>query len=236
MTFGTLEEADEHMDTGYHVMLPEKECVYDTVQRQWADTTTSVKGKSPKIGDDTYSDEATVQEEASQGWACKKQKSAVRISPMVKEYLIRVFNERTLEGHPKANPADVREDQKRKFARPEWLEAQTIKGYFSRLAALQKGQDISEEDANCEDVAIAREDFLQDLIDETQKHIDLQHPLKCDNVNLCKLFAVNKLDQTLKKLKIFTLKSICVISLAWTSRAKPHLSMSYMINLLRSCK
>ena len=77
LTFGTLEEANEHMDTGYHVMLPEKECVYDTFRRQWADTTTSVKGKSPKIGDGTYSDEATVQEEASQGWACKKQKSAL---------------------------------------------------------------------------------------------------------------------------------------------------------------
>ena len=114
---------------------------------------------------------------------------------MVKEYLTRVFNDGTLEGHPKANPTDVAVDQKRKFARPEWLEAQTIKGYFSRLAALQKGQDISEEDANCEDVAIEREDFLQDLIDETQKQIDLQHPLKCDNVNLCELFAVNKLDQ-----------------------------------------
>ena len=140
----------------------------------------------------------------------QKAEECFRISSMVKEYLTRVFNEGTLEGHPKANPADVAEDQKRKFARPEWLEAQrTIKGYFFRLAALQKGQDISEEDANCEDVAIAREDFLQDLIDETQKQIDLQHPLKCDNVNLCELFAVNKLDKTLKEFKIFTLKSLC---------------------------
>ena len=49
---------------------------------------------------------------------------------------------------------------------------------------MQKGQEISEEDASCEDVAIAREDFHQDLIDEAQKQINLQHPLICDNVNL----------------------------------------------------
>ena len=106
--------------------------------------------------------EATVdlEEEASQGWALKKQKSAVRISPAVKEYLTRLFNEGTKDGNPKANPVDVAEDLKRKFARLDWLEAQAIKGYFSRLAALQKGQEVCEEDTNCEDVAIAREEFL----------------------------------------------------------------------------
>ena len=73
-------------------------------------------------------------------------------------------------------------------------------GYFSRLTALQKGQ---------EDVAIAREEFLQDLITETQKQIDLQHLLTYDNINLCELFGANKLDQGLKKLKLSNLKSVC---------------------------
>lgn len=50
LTFSTLEEADEHVDTGRQVMLPENECVYDTIRRQWAATATSIKGKSQKIG------------------------------------------------------------------------------------------------------------------------------------------------------------------------------------------
>ena len=70
-----------------------------------------------------------------------------------------MFNEGIKDGQPKANPADVAEDLKKKFTKPEWLEVQTIKGYFSRLAALQRGQEISEEDTSNEDGAIAREEF-----------------------------------------------------------------------------
>ena len=33
LTFSTLGDTDEHMDTGHHVMLPENECVYDTRRR-----------------------------------------------------------------------------------------------------------------------------------------------------------------------------------------------------------
>ena len=43
----------------------------------------------------------------------------------------------------------------------------------------------------------------------SQKQIDLRQPLVCDRINLCEFFAANKLDQTLKKLKISTLKSTC---------------------------
>ena len=45
LTFSTLDEADEHVDTGHHIMLPENECVYDTIRRQLAATATSIKGK-----------------------------------------------------------------------------------------------------------------------------------------------------------------------------------------------
>ena len=219
-------------------MPPEKECVYDIIRRQWAATTTSIKGKSQKIGDSLYTSEAALVEEASQGWALKKQKSALRISQAVKEYLTRVFNGDTKDGNPKANPVVVAEDLKRKFARPDWLEAQSIKGYFSRLAALQKGQEVSEEDTSCENVAIATEKFLQDLITETQKQIDLQQPLKYDNINLCERFGAHKLDQALKKLKISSLKSMCdffgVDIRGPTTRKASFINAIY--DLLRSCQ
>ena len=104
----------------------------------------SIKGKSQKIGESQYHSYAAVQDEASHGWAVRRQKTNVKISQAVEEYLTRVFNEGTKDGQPKANPADVAEDLKKKFTKPEWLEVQTIKGYFSRLAALQRGQEIRE--------------------------------------------------------------------------------------------
>ena len=87
LTFSTLDYADEHMDTGCHVILPKNECVYDTIRRQWAATATSVKGKNQKISDSQYHPESTVQQEACQGWALRKQKATGRISPSVKECL-----------------------------------------------------------------------------------------------------------------------------------------------------
>ena len=40
--FKTIEEADEHIDTGHHIFTPEKETKYDNVRRQWAAVMTSV--------------------------------------------------------------------------------------------------------------------------------------------------------------------------------------------------
>ena len=53
-TFKTIEEADEHMDIGHHIMTPEKETVYNNVCRQRAAVTTSVKGTGQKIGRTDY--------------------------------------------------------------------------------------------------------------------------------------------------------------------------------------
>ena len=72
LTFSTLEEADEHVDSGHHVMLPKNECVYDTIRRQWAATATSIKGESQKIGESQYNSYAAEQEEASPGWALRR--------------------------------------------------------------------------------------------------------------------------------------------------------------------
>ena len=77
------------MNTGHHIMTPEKETIYDTVRRQWAALTTSVKGAGQKIGKTDYVPVAN--SELSKGWALKKQKAVVRISPGVKEFLIKSF-------------------------------------------------------------------------------------------------------------------------------------------------
>ena len=65
----------------------------------------------------------------------------------------------------------IAEEIKRKFSREEWLETQTIKGFFFCLAEEQKGQVVEEEffDANGQESrALEREALLHKLVDETQ--------------------------------------------------------------------
>ena len=53
-TFKTIEEADEHMDTGHHIMTPEKESIYNNTPRQWTAVMTSVKVAGQKISNTDY--------------------------------------------------------------------------------------------------------------------------------------------------------------------------------------
>jgi len=80
-TFKAIEEADEHMDAGHHIMTSQRETIHDTERRQWAAVTTSVKGASQKIGKTDYVPVAN--SELSKGWALNKRNAVVRISPGV---------------------------------------------------------------------------------------------------------------------------------------------------------
>ena len=127
----------------------------------------------------------------------------------MKSYLTRVFNEGTRQD--KAKPAVIAEEIKRKFSREEWLETQTIKGFFSRLAAEQKGQVVEEEffDADGQESrALEREALLQELVEETQREIDLQRPITLKNFNLCLLLSKKRLSDALKKLKLCDLREM----------------------------
>lgn len=73
LTFNTLQEADKNLDVGCHVMAHEKENIQDTMCRQWAQVTTSVKGASQKIGMSNHIDLPDPDQEQRKGWALKKQ-------------------------------------------------------------------------------------------------------------------------------------------------------------------
>ena len=119
MTFNTVQEADNHMDTGQHKMKPHH--VYDYIRKEWAATTLSVKGGNKRIDAQCFEISPTI----------SKYKPTTRISPQVKEYLIHVFNEGTKHGNSKANPSDVAEEIKSLYNICEWLEEQSIKAFFS---------------------------------------------------------------------------------------------------------
>ena len=212
-TFSTLQKADDHMDTGRHVLLQEKESVYDTIRRQWASIATSVKGQSQKPICPDYQSDAAIAGglqgtpgEAQLGWALKKTKSNVRISPAVKEFFTNVFDEGNKDGKQKANPTEIAEEIKKNFKRNEW---QTVKGFFSRLAARQRGQEIGSQQDHDQDLALEREVFLQNLEQQVNREVGLGHPVEYEDVNLCQLYHQGRFEQFLTKLKISDLRSMC---------------------------
>ena len=109
VTFENENEAQNHMDTGVHKLVLERETLYDSVRRKWAQhvteiasrTTLSVPTTSTRALGTSNGNEAPT----SQGWALKGQKTASKTSENVKRFFIAKFNE-GLSGQ-KANPSEV---------------------------------------------------------------------------------------------------------------------------------
>ena len=99
--------ADEHMYTGHHIMTPEKETIYDTVRKQWAAVTASLKGAGQKTGKTGFV--PVTNSALSKGWALKKPiaKPAVRISPGVKEVLTKSFKKAAKDLHQKVTTTEL---------------------------------------------------------------------------------------------------------------------------------
>ena len=85
---------------------------------------------------------------AEMGWALKKSKSRGRYLQHLKEYLNNLFLEGEETGR-KANPSDVSSPIKSlktedgKTERLEWLTAQQVKSYFSRLSVCIRMLDLT---------------------------------------------------------------------------------------------
>ena len=77
-------------------------------------------------------------------------------------------------------PADVVEQIKKTFPVSEWVQVQTVRGHFSRLASQQKGLPVSEEEG--EDEALEKEDYMEQLVGVTEQEIGVRHPLVSDDV------------------------------------------------------
>ena len=97
VTFENENKAQNHMDTGVHKLVLERETLYDSVRRKWAQhvteiasrTTLSVPTTSTRVLGTSNGNEAPT----SQGWALKGQKTATKTSENVKSFLIAKFNE-----------------------------------------------------------------------------------------------------------------------------------------------
>ena len=153
VTFENENEAQNHMDTGVHKLVLERETLYDSVRRKWAQhvteiasrTTLSVPTTSTRALRTSNGNEAPT----SQGWALKGQKTATETSENVKSFLIAKFNE-GLSGQ-KANPSEVAKEMPEAkdsngspvFLPEDWKTARQISSFFSRLSALKKSSHVA---------------------------------------------------------------------------------------------
>lgn len=170
---------DRHLDSGKHLYRAHHESAYDSIKRKWVTACTSV-GSVPVATTENNTLEGCSQVAKSgvePGWALKKSKPRGRYSDKLKKYLKKLFLEGEETGR-KADPSDVssrikslktNDGKKRLFDRSDWLTAQQVRSYFSRLSVLQrcgKLQTCGEDDDDDDEIK-ALEEAL-----ERQKKVD----------------------------------------------------------------
>ena len=252
LIFRKENEAQDHMDTVTHQLVLERETVYDTIRRKWAQHVTGIVSPSTECSKsacppDSNLSSCSDDKLSVQGWALKGQKMAAKTSEKVKEFLIAKVNEGLLGGK-KANPVEVSmemQDAKDSkglalFSPEEWKTSRQITSYFSRLFALQKSKEahpvtVEEEENLTEDDVSTWEghSFEQNLRYEVYEAVDLQHPLSFEDRDICKIAKCGKL----KNLKVVELKNICaefaLTTVGNQQRKRPYIDA--IEELVKSC-
>ncbi|KAK6173861.1 hypothetical protein SNE40_017244 [Patella caerulea] len=138
-TFCSQELLTHHLSHGKHQYRPITETKMDLVARKWAGKLTDVRpGTVSATTSGSLQYQAGVQSNIIEpGWALKESRTRRRFSEPVKNFLLDEFM-RGVETGKKEVPANVAKKLKTRFAKEEWLTAQQIASYFSRLAAQQK--------------------------------------------------------------------------------------------------
>jgi len=140
----------KHLDVGKHLIRLERASQFDEIKKKWAETCESLAGSYIQALPSTSAaieqpDDQSGTPSAEEGWALKKARRAVHFTEKARNYLREVFLLGEDTGK-KSNPTDVatrmkslREDSgKKRFEKREWLTAEQISRYFSRLSALHK--------------------------------------------------------------------------------------------------
>ena len=231
LSFKTLEEVEQHMDSGKHVRELESESLYDSIRKKWAERLTGVNvAVFHETG--TYSAEEldfsypslSKKDQQPMGWALKTVKKPSRMEAHVKAYLVQKFDTGCRTGQ-KADPVQVAREMKivkdyaghLLFTPQEWITAQQINSFFSRLSAVQRqtqmekdtseyatSQEFTEEDPDLE--VLENETVLENLRIAINLQVTApQHPIVVRNRNLCELSKAKKLDV----LKVAELREMC---------------------------
>lgn len=205
-----------HLDCGKHERTLERETLLDKAVRGYAVRLEEQFESVPQLQQSTGNLTTANQPLLPMGWALKaSQASRARFNDKQKDYLLSKFLIGEQTGQ-KINAASVARTMisardtsgNRMFTRSEFLTAQQITSYFSRLAAKRKiqGDHTVQTESDSDDESAEVEMDFSDLRGEILENIQPVHPISFDNYNLCEMMGQAKLS----KFAVAMLNRICV--------------------------
>ena len=186
---------EKHLSFGKCRMMPERETLLDKAKRTYHTLLQEDAGTAKELG--TILAETTERPIVTEGWALKNPRKSTRFNDAQKKYLEEKFQLGQQTGHKKS-PEQVSRDMRfakkadgsRLFSRDEFLTAQQIQSFFSRMASKLRNavvtsdsdlRAIEEEQNFCESRRV--------ILDEVQ----LQYPIVYDNLNLCDMYKKGRI-------------------------------------------
>ena len=172
--FESNEQLQKHLDVGRHYFQLEKDNNYDVIRKRCCEVRSSYTCAS-----ETELTPNSCGSTLEKGWALKKTKKGKRFTEPVKSYLLKIFVEGEESGR-KATGTQVAfqmksvrdEDGKKLFEKSDWLTANQITSYFSRLSVLKrKGKlHICADEDMMEALIqrVQRDDLLSDIVQQVE--------------------------------------------------------------------
>ena len=143
-----------------------------------------------------------------EGWALKETKKSYRFNETQKAYLEAKFKIGQTTGRKLDGETVAREmrrstgpDGDRLFRVSEFLTAQQISSFFSRLAAKSRNNISMDDDIRAFEEETNFNATRQDIL----SHFQMEHPIVYDQYNICTLVSKG----TLKNMKLGLLQSLC---------------------------
>lgn len=238
----------KHLDVGKHEYRLEQQTLFDRSMVLYASKLE--QGSSEIVGSDNQITLSSLQhgndaesEILAMGWALKTSGKKKRFTESQKHYLIDIFKNGEITGQ-KADSRTVSKsmrkaktlDGSRMFKKEDFLTAQQISNFFSRLAKAKNldtfvgTPELTSEEY---DSPVMDKD-IQELSSDVMDAIGLKHPIIYDIYNICEMASQNKL----KKFSIAMLTEICSSLDLDTTHIKKKLKEPYiklLQDIVQSC-
>jgi len=203
---------EKHITFGTCSKAIERETLLDLAKLKYATILQEGESSLPTIT--ATSSSATESPVArSEGWALKQAKKAYRFNEEQRQYLEAKFNIGQESGM-KVDAETVAKEMRRArasngerlFRVSEFLTAQQVASFFSRMAAKIRQQTIPEDISGDPDIiAMKEEQNFSSAKEAVMTALNVKHPVSYDQYNICSMVK----DNTLQKLKLGVLKLLC---------------------------